>query len=80
MREPIVVPDLGMPAMSLSVWYVKTGEVVHAGDRLVELLLASATFDVLAGSDGILDEQCAQPQDRVTPGQVVGFLETDGAG
>lgn len=75
MRDAIVVPDLGWPNLVLSVWYVKPGESVFAGDRVVELLLGSATFEISAPSSGTLIEQFAWPDDHVTPGQVVGFLE-----
>jgi pyruvate/2-oxoglutarate dehydrogenase complex dihydrolipoamide acyltransferase (E2) component len=75
MREPIIVPDLGWPNIVVSVWYVKPGEQVFAGDRLVELLLGSATFDVPAPSAGTLVEPCVGPADRVSPGQVLGYLE-----
>ena len=78
MREPILVPDLGVEHVVLSVWYVKPGEEVFRGDRLVELLLGSATFDVTASAAGMLVEQCAGPADRLTPGQIVGFLEAPG--
>ena len=76
MREPIVVPELGFTPMVLSVWYVKPGEEVREGDRVVELLLGAATFDVTATACGTLIERGAGPRDRVTAGQIVGFLET----
>src|SRR5687768_12878639 len=69
MREPIVVPDLGLSSVVLSVWYVKPGEAVFAGDRLVELLLGNATFDIVATHAGTLAEQRAWPDDRLTTGQ-----------
>jgi pyruvate/2-oxoglutarate dehydrogenase complex dihydrolipoamide acyltransferase (E2) component len=75
MREPIIAPDLGSADVVVSVWYVKPGETVFAGDRLVELLLGSATFDVAAPAAGTLIEQCAFPAERVTAGQVLGYLE-----
>lgn len=74
MREPILVPDLGVPIIVLSVWYVKPGESVFSGDRVVELLLGSATFDVAAPNAGMLDEQVAWPGDVVAPGQIVGYV------
>ncbi len=76
MREPIIVPDLGVADVVLSVWYVKPGEEVFRGDRLVELLLGSATFDVTATAAGILTEHDAVPGDRVRSGQVVGCIKT----
>jgi pyruvate/2-oxoglutarate dehydrogenase complex dihydrolipoamide acyltransferase (E2) component len=75
MRESIVAPDLGSVDVVVSVWYVKPGEAVFAGDRLVELLLGSATFDVAAPIAGTLIEQCVFPAERVTAGQVLGYLE-----
>jgi pyruvate/2-oxoglutarate dehydrogenase complex dihydrolipoamide acyltransferase (E2) component len=76
MREAIVVPDLGAANAVVSVWYVKPGEEVFRGDRLVELLLGSATFDVSAPDAGVLIEHCAAPGEGVQPGQIVGYLES----
>jgi pyruvate/2-oxoglutarate dehydrogenase complex dihydrolipoamide acyltransferase (E2) component len=78
MREPIIVPELGFADIVVSVWYVRPGEEVFKGDRVVELLLGSTTFEVTASASGTLIEQCAHPQERVTPGQVVGFLQAPG--
>src|SRR5437870_2458951 len=75
--KPIVVPELDWPTLILSVWYVKPGEAVFAGDRLVELLLGGATFDISASCSGILVEQSARPGDRLRAAQVVGFLEIE---
>jgi pyruvate/2-oxoglutarate dehydrogenase complex dihydrolipoamide acyltransferase (E2) component len=75
MREPILVPDLGATAIVLSVWYVKPGEAVYAGDRVVELLVGSATFDVTSEHAGTLAEQCALPDEPLVPRQVLGHLE-----
>ena len=74
---PVVAPDLGSAAMVVSVWYVKPGETVFAGDRLVELLLGSATFDVPAPTSGTLIEQSVLPAERVAAGQVLGFVERE---
>ncbi|HZZ80069.1 MAG TPA: biotin/lipoyl-containing protein [Gemmataceae bacterium] len=75
MREPIVAPDLGMADVIVSVWYVKPGETVYAGDRVVELLVGGATFDVAAPCAGTLREQCVLPPEGVSVGQVLGFLD-----
>lgn len=75
MREPILAPDLGSMDVVVSVWYVKRGEAVYAGDRVVELLLGSATFDVAAPAAGTLIEQAVLPGERVAAGQVLGYLE-----
>ena len=78
MRKPITVPDLGWPNVVVSVWYVKPGENVYAGDRIVELLLGSATFDVTAEESGTLLDQCAWPDEVVAPGQIVGYVDANG--
>ncbi len=74
MRSPIVVPNLGTPELVVSVWYVKPGEAVYEGDRVVELLLGGATFEIAAPCSGTLTEQSARPDDCVTVGQVVGYI------
>jgi len=75
MRKPILVPELGLPNLVLSVWFVKPGERVFAGDRVVELLAGSATIDVTSEAAGTLEEFCAWPGDALEPQQVLGFVE-----
>jgi pyruvate dehydrogenase E2 component (dihydrolipoamide acetyltransferase) len=77
MRRPIVAPDLGSATPVLSVWYVRPGERVYAGDRVVELLLAGATFDVPSPCAGTVVEQHARPGDPTPPGQVLGDVEEE---
>ena len=48
MRKPILLPELGAGPAVLSVWFAEPGETVFEGDRLVEVLVAGATFDVSA--------------------------------
>ena len=77
MRRPIVVPELGITAPLVSIWYVHPGEHVYAGDRVVELLLGSATFDVAAPCAGRLIEKAAWPDDPVMTGQTLGYIEEE---
>jgi pyruvate/2-oxoglutarate dehydrogenase complex dihydrolipoamide acyltransferase (E2) component len=77
MRRPIVVPDVGYAAPLMSVWYGRTSERIFAGERIVELLLGAATFDVPAPCTGYLVEKTAWPPDRVAVGQVVGYIEEE---
>ena len=76
MRSPVLMPDLGTPA-TLSVWFASTGDAVYAGDRLVEVLVGGATFDVPSPVSGRLAEKSAWPDDALTPGQVLGVIEED---
>ena len=76
MRSPIVLPDLGGPVV-LSIWLARPGDRVYAGDRVVEVLLEGATFDVPAPVDGLLVETLAWPDDVLKPGQVLGQVEAE---
>jgi pyruvate/2-oxoglutarate dehydrogenase complex dihydrolipoamide acyltransferase (E2) component len=77
MRAPIILPDLGAARASLSVWFADPGEFVYEGDRLVEILVNGATFDVSAPATGRLTEKCAFPDDPVDVGQVLGVLDAE---
>ncbi len=77
MRSPVVLPDLGASPVRLSLWFAAPGETVFAGDRLVEVVVAGATFDVSAPATGRLVERLAWPRDLLTPGQVLGVVESD---
>ena len=78
MRTPITLPELGAPHVVLSVWYVKPGETVARGEKLVEVLAGAATFDVVSPAPGRLAEQRAHPRERLHAGQVLGELESEG--
>lgn len=75
MKAPIILPDLGTSPVLLSVWFADAGDLVYEGDRLVEVLLGDATFDVPAPATGRLAQKLALPDDSLTPGQVLGELE-----
>jgi 2-oxoglutarate dehydrogenase E2 component (dihydrolipoamide succinyltransferase)/2-oxoisovalerate dehydrogenase E2 component (dihydrolipoyl transacylase) len=50
---------------------------VYGGDRLVEVLVDGATFDVSSPATGRLVERRALPDDPVFPGQVLGTVEVE---
>lgn len=77
MRKEIVLPELGAAPVSLSVWFADLGDPVFEGDRLVEVLVGGASFDVSAPATGRLAEKRALPNDPLKPGQVLGVLEVD---
>lgn len=77
MHAPIILPELGADAAILSVWFADPGDVVYEGDRLVEVLVNGATFDVSAPATGRLSERHAFPDERLAPGQLLGLLEVD---
>jgi pyruvate/2-oxoglutarate dehydrogenase complex dihydrolipoamide acyltransferase (E2) component len=80
MRADVILPELGSAPVVLSVWFADPGDAVFEGDRLVEVLVDGATFDVAAPATGRLAERRALPDDRVCPGQVLGVVETDEVG
>jgi len=77
MQAPILLPELGTAPVVLSVWFADPGEFVYEGDRLVEVLVAGATFDVPAPATGRLIEKRALPNDRLTTGQVLGIVDAE---
>lgn len=80
MQAPIVLPELGAAPVLLSVWFADPGDEVYEGDRLVEVLVRGATFDVPAPATGRLAEKRAWPNDRLTVGQVLGVVEVANSG
>jgi pyruvate/2-oxoglutarate dehydrogenase complex dihydrolipoamide acyltransferase (E2) component len=77
MRTPVLLPDLGAAPVRLSLWFSTPGDLVFEGDRLVEVIVSGATFDVSAPATGRLIERHAWPRDLLTPGQVLGVLESE---
>ena len=80
MQATIVLPELGAAPALLSIWFAEPGDVVYEGDRLVEVLVRGATFDVSAPATGRLAEQRAWPNDPLQTGQVLGVVDVDEAG
>lgn len=76
-RIPVVLPDLGLPLVRLSVWFAEPGDQVYEGERLVEVAVGGATFDVSAPATGRLAEQFAMPRDEVKPQAVLGEVISD---
>ncbi len=80
MLLPIRLPELGAAPIVMSVWYARIGDQVFEGDRLVEVLAGSVTFDVPSPATGRLAEQQAFPTDTLTPGQTLGTVEVEEEG
>jgi len=77
MQAEIIMPEVGAGAPVLSYWFADVGESVFEGDRLVEVLVGGATFDVPAPATGQLVEKLALPNDSLTAHQVLGILKTE---
>jgi pyruvate/2-oxoglutarate dehydrogenase complex dihydrolipoamide acyltransferase (E2) component len=78
MRAEILLPELGAAPVVVSAWFADPGELVYAGDRLLEVLVSGATFDVSSPATGRLIEKLALADDPVLPGQVLGLVEVEG--
>lgn len=78
-RTEILLPELGAEAVVLSAWFADLGDHVFEGDRLVEVLVAGATFDVPSPATGRLIEQRVLNAERLHPGQVLGAVEVEEA-
>jgi len=76
-RAALTLPVLGASRVTFSLWYVRRGDCIVEGDRIAEVLIPGATFDVHAPATGVLVEQLAFPNDALTPGQVLGWIEED---
>jgi pyruvate/2-oxoglutarate dehydrogenase complex dihydrolipoamide acyltransferase (E2) component len=77
MQAPIILPEIGAAFARLSVWFADAGDRVFEGDRLVEVLVGGASFDVPAPATGRLAEKRVLPDDALSPGQVLGVVEVD---
>ena len=76
-RVPIRLPDLGIDEsrLVLSVWLVKLGTPLAAGDRVVEILTGEAVVDLPAPTEGVLAEKLVLEDTPVQTGQVLGWIQ-----
>ena len=77
--EPIRLPDLIVDSqlIRVSTWLIELGEVVIAGDALVELLVKGKTFDVEAPVSGKLQRINCFEDDVAVAGDILGWIETN---
>jgi pyruvate/2-oxoglutarate dehydrogenase complex dihydrolipoamide acyltransferase (E2) component len=74
MQAEIIMPEVGAGAPVLSFWFADVGEAVFEGDRLIEVLVGGATFDVPAPATGRLLQKIALQNDSLEAHQVLGIL------
>ena len=76
MAVPVWLPEIGAnEPVRISCWLVEPGEVVDAGDRLVELLISGMTFDVPAPASGTLQRIEIGSEMTVKTGDLLGWIE-----
>jgi pyruvate/2-oxoglutarate dehydrogenase complex dihydrolipoamide acyltransferase (E2) component len=71
------MPEIGAVPIRLSAWLADVGDEVFEGDRLVEVLVEGATFDVSAPASGRLVEQRLLVGDPALPGAVLGAIDAE---
>jgi pyruvate/2-oxoglutarate dehydrogenase complex dihydrolipoamide acyltransferase (E2) component len=75
-RVPLVVPDLAIDEfVRVSLWLVPQGASVQVGDRVVELLVSTATIDLEAPIAGRIVRQCVDEDEIVGPGVLLAEIE-----
>ncbi len=75
--EAVSLPELGTDRdepIVISHWFAAPGDEVWEGDRLVEVLVGPATFDVPSPQSGRLATIHCREDEQVRPGMVLGLL------
>ncbi len=78
--EAVILPDLGTrpgAPIVVSHWFSMRGDAVWEGDRLVEVLVGPAAFDVPCPVTGRLVEIRGFEDDVIAPGFVLGFIDAE---
>jgi len=78
---PIALPEgqLDGTSASLSLWLVKEGDVVKAGDPVAELETDKVAMEVVAPADGVISELIAKVGDAVATEQVIATMQPGAA-
>ena len=76
-RVPLVVPEFGMGdvPLTVSLWLVRSGAAVEAGDRVVELLAEGVTIDLEAPIAGRFAACLVEEDEPVTAGTILAEFE-----
>lgn len=59
---------------SVGLWRKNEGDLVRAGEPLVELITSKATFDLESPADGVLLQQCAPTKSTVPIGFILASI------
>ncbi len=73
----VTLPELGTRKVRFSLWYVEVGETVVSGDRIAEVLIPGATYEVAAPVTGTLIAKHKYPNEPIDAGDVLGLIEED---
>lgn len=76
---PVHVPEIATSGtiITVSCLFVRPGDEVVAGDRVIELLLGEMTFDVASPATGRIVALRVEMDEPVAVGQVLAQIEED---
>ncbi|MDG2389473.1 MAG: hypothetical protein P8M30_09175 [Planctomycetaceae bacterium] len=79
MAIPIRVPEINTNNETIIIghWLMESGQLVQAGDHLVELLIPGIVYVVSAETEGVLGGMLKKQDQFVSPGDVIAWLESD---
>lgn len=71
------LPDLGLGETPLvaSLWLVRRGSEVAAGDRVLEVLAGDVTVDLSSPASGVLREVLVQDEQSIMVGEPLAIIE-----
>jgi pyruvate/2-oxoglutarate dehydrogenase complex dihydrolipoamide acyltransferase (E2) component len=77
----IILPDLGAgdQPVVLSMWLVKQGATVVAGEPAVEVMLGNVTVDLPAPADGVLTQKLVAEGETLAVGQRLAVIDPSSA-
>ena len=80
MPKEVIMPALGMAQDEgiLLRWLKKEGEMVQAGEPLMEVATDKVDVQVEAPASGVLTAVTAQEGDEIPVGQVIGLIAAEG--
>jgi len=76
-RLPILLPDMGVPAATFSLWHVVEGDRVTMGERLAEVLIPGVAVELQAEAGGVLSQVIVRPGDVLSTGEVLGVIDAE---
>ena len=79
MKIEIKVPQLGLTTeyVVLKKWIVQAGQKVKKNMPIAEIESEKVMLELESPADGILVEIIAQPDEELTIGQVMGYIEME---
>ncbi len=77
-HHDLILPDLGIEGhpITVSLWLVKQGSRVAAGEPIVEVLAGPATVDLPSPADGVLAEILVDEDETLSIGQRLGVIRS----